>query len=351
MNIKEVVTITPKRPGSNTKLICRTKIGDKWFVLTDSFKILTDEQLNGRDHYGERVMEIPFNRVSRSFRFAFDLMTPEKPDPDSGIDIVEWKNKRNEESDRYNAAFNFFAKHMQIEVVGMKNPYLVGEPMYIMDFINHRSINNVLKNRKKNDVFNKVNSMDLQQKLNLALNYMPSLYGKRHSEIMDRLVDFEHGLLMQDAYIDEFLNNYDEKNLNVSMNTYMNKAIMMGLIEKRNNGLYIHGNEFIGVDEQAAIAHFNRDPESYNNYIVPRVNQSLKLPEDDLQIVIPDISKRIAAIKDNNKHTKMEPEVSKAKYEMLKQEAAMLGIKSIDKKTHKQLSDEVERVKRGLEEA
>ena len=332
----------------NTKLICRTRIGDKWFVLTDTYKLLTDDQMASREFSGEKVMEIPFNTVSRSFRFAFDLITPDKPEPDSGIDIVDWRNAKNAESDKYNAAFNFFAKHMQIEVVGIKNPYLIGEPMFIMDFLNHRSINNVLKARKKNEVFNRVNGMSLQQKLDLALNYMPSLYGKRHSEIMDQLVDFDKGLLMQEAYIDDFLEKYNPNNLSVSMNTYVNKAIQIGLITKSNNQYFIHGNEFVGTDVASIVGHFSKDPDTYNNFVIPKVNDAMKLPEDDLKIVIPDIGQRIAAVREEQKNKKQADGVNQAAYEQLKAEAKALGIKNVDQKSYKKLADEVEAIKRGM---
>lgn len=348
MNIKEVVSIAPKRPGTNTRLICRTKIGDRWFALTENYKLLTDEQLASPEFAGERVMEIPFDRVRRNFRFAFDIYVEQAPRKGEEVDIVEHRNYRIAEADKYNAAFNFFAKHMQIEVVGMKNPYLIGEPMYIMDFTNHRSINSVLKSRKKAEVFNRVNAMDIQQKLDLALNYMPSLYGKRHSEIMEKLVDFDSGLLMQDAYIDEFLTKYDPKNLTVSMNTYINKAIQTGIIEKRNGGMYIHGNEFVGSDEQSAMAHFNRDPETYNNFIVAKVNQMMKLPEDDLQIDIPDTARRISVMREfrANQQYKDGPEFQ-AKLAQAVAEAKALGIKNAHNKPYNSLLDEIEQIKQG----
>lgn len=346
MNIKEVVTIAPKRAGSTTQLMCCTKIGNDWFVLTKRWKIILKDQLGQGPYKSDEMMVIPFTKQQNSWRFAFDLY-PERDKPKGDdIDEIEWRTEREAETDKYTAAFEFFAKHMQIQVTGMRNPFLKGEPMYIMDFVNHRSINTCLSNDKKVAVYNKVNAMSLQEKLNLALYFMPSLYGKRHSEIKNELINLERGLLLSEAFIEQAL-SYDEKDMTVAMKTYVNKAIQMNIISQGQNGYYLLGKDFVGTNELEAVGHFLRDPNSYNNVVVPQVNKMQKLPEDDLVFVQEDLAKRLAVIRDYEKNKESDRGEWQAKYAKTIAEAKAMGIKNADNKTYTTLMDEMERIKRG----
>lgn len=348
MTIKEQVTIAPKRAGQNTKLLCKTRIGREWFILTKNWKIITNDQLGKGEFANEEMMEITFSRSRGSFRFAFDLHPErDKPEDKSHIDDMQWRLDRSLESDKHNAAFNFFAKHMQVEVAGMKNPHLIGEPMFIMDFVNHRTVNNCIKSDKKVAVYNKVNAMSLQDKMNLALYFMPALYGKRHSELKDKLINLETGLLMEEAMIEQVL-EYDPKNITVAMRTYVNKAIQMGIITSGANGFYMQGNNFIGTDEHEAMGYFLKDPASYNNVIVPAVNKLNKLPDDDLVFVQEDLTERLATIADYERNKGQDASTFMAELKRTQEEAKHLGIKNVMAKKLISLQDEIDQIKRGV---
>jgi len=348
MVVKEVVTIFPARVGQTTKLICRTRIGNQWFVLTKNWKILTDEQFGKGKYANEEIMEISFSRQRSTYSFAFDLH-PERENP-AGDDVedMKWTIERALETDKHNAAFNFFAKHMQVNPIGMTNPNLLGEPMFKMVFVNHQTVNECIKSDKKVQVYNKVSAMNLQDKLNLALYFMPSLYGKRHSEIKNALINLESGLLLTDAYLDEVI-AYDPFNTTVAMRTYVNKAIQMGILTSGANGYYMQGNVYVGADEMAIMGYYLKDPASYNNVIVPAVNKMVKLPEDDLVFLHEDLTERLRVTQDfeKNKGDGVNRELWLTKLTQTQEEAKMLGIKNVMQKTYTSLAHEIDSVKRG----
>jgi hypothetical protein len=348
MIVKEQVTIAPKRAGQTTKLSAKTRIGNKWFVLTKNWKVVPDEQFGKGEFEHEEMMDISFSRARGSFRFAFDLAPErEKPEEKSDIDDMVWRNERSLETDKHNAAFNFFAKHMQIQVVGMDNPHLIGEAMFIMDFVNHRTVNNCIKSDKKVAVYNKVNAMSMQEKMNLALYFMPNLYGKRHSEIKDKLINLETGLLMQDSMVELAL-NYDPTNTTVSMRTYVNKAIQMGILTSGANGFYMQGNIYVGANEHDVMGYFLQDPASYNNVIVPAVNKLSKLPEDDLLFTNEDLGKRLNTIADYQRNKAQDPNKFLTDLKIAQEEAERYGIKNVYNKKYATLLDEIDQMKRGV---
>lgn len=347
MIIKEQVTIAPKRAGQNTKLLCKTRIGNKWFVLTKNWKILDNDQFGKGIYANEEMMEISFSRARGSFRFAFDHFPErEKPEDKSKMDDLAWRNERELESDKRAAAFNFFAKHMQVQVVGMDNPYTIGEPMFIMDFVNQRTVNNCIKTDKKVAVYNKVSAMSLQEKLNLALYFMPTLYGKRHSEIKDKLLNWETGYLLSDAMIEQVL-AYDETNQTVAMRTYVNKAIQMNILTSGANGFYMQGNNYVGANEHEIMGYFLKDPASYNNVIVPAVNAAVKRPEDDLVFVSEDLTERLTIIADYERNKTISQSEYIVELRRVQQEALQLGIKNAMQKKLITLKDEIDQIKRG----
>ena len=348
MNIKELVTISPNTAGQNTRLSCETRIGSEWFVLTKNWKMIRKEQLGEGPYAKEEIMTIPFSRSQGVFRFAFDLFPEREMPKGDDIDEIEWKQHRQAETDKHTAAFQFFAKHMQMKVVGMKNPHLIGQPMFVMNFVNHHSINTCIAHDKKVQVYNKVNEMSLQEKLNLALYFQPSLYGKRHSEIKNALINLQTGLLLKEEYLDQAL-NYDAKNVTVAMGTYVNKAIQMDLLKSPNGqaGYFLPGNVYVGANDKEVLGYFLKDPASYNNVIVPRVNQLEKLPEDDLQFVQEDLGKRLSAMADFQKHKHMAPAQWDAKLTAAKAEAEALGVRNIDGKNYTTIMDEIDKIKRG----
>lgn len=348
MNIKEVVSIFPKRTGSTTKLTCTTQIGNKWFILSTDWKILPLDMMGKPENLGKKVMVIDFSRQKGSYRFTFDMFPQREKPTDSHIDKLAWQNERELETDKHAAAFNFFAKHMQVEVIGMKNPYLKGEAMFVMDFVNHRTINNCLNSDKKVAVYNKVNSMSFQEKMNMALFFQPNLYGKRHSEIKNELINWESGLLLQEAYIDEAL-KYNDKETTTAMRTYVNKAIQIGVLLQVPNGFAMkQGNVFVGQNEVEIMGYFLKDPASYNNVIVPSVNANNHLPEDDLVFVDHDLAKRLRVVGEYEASKETDRLEYLTKFQMMEAEAEALGVKNVNNKSFVTISDEVDRIKRGV---
>lgn len=346
MIVKELVTISPKKAGQNTKLTCATNIAGKRFVLTQNWKMILESQLGKGEFVNEKIMEIPFSRANNVFRFAFDLYPErEKPKEKDHVDDKAWANERELEKDKYNAAFQFFAKHQQVQVVGMVNKFLKGEPMFVMNFVNHVSVNNCNTNDKIVKAYQKVSDMTLQEKRDLALYFMPSLYGKRHSEIKDKLTNLETGLLMKQPYLDDLL-AYDPKNTTVAMHTYVNKAIQMDILNRVGNGYNLLGN-YVGAETPEIVGYFLKDPASYNNVLVKQVNEREKMPEDDLIFRDEDLAKRLAAVTEYQRNKDMAPGEWTAQLEQTRAEAKAMGIMNVEGKTYTKLKEEMARTLRG----
>lgn len=306
--MKEKLRITSKL--QNTEFAAQTIINGTWYVLTENFVMTTSAEFESNPQFrSENILTIKFTPQNKTWEFEYD--TEDKPlpprpkfnedDPNSYEEMQAYEDLReyNEMNRRKRIAVReFFSRHMQLEHgTDFQNGHAPStEPIGIVEIVTQKSRLMHLADRKKAMVFSVVDEMSWQEQYDLALYYAPELAGKRRSEVLHGLIGLKGigtkeshlgGKLWQKAtngrmtLADDFLNNY-KNNHTVVVKIYVNKAIALGILVKTTNGLYLHGNIFVGRDSDDAVVYFAKDIDSYVNVIQPEVNRLSNLPEDDM---------------------------------------------------------------------
>jgi hypothetical protein len=301
--MKEKLRITSKL--QNTDFTAQTIINGTWYVLTENFVMTTSAEFESNPQFrNENVLSIKFTPLNKTWEFEYD--TEDKPlpprpkfnedDPNSYEEMQAYEDLReyNEMNRRKRIAVReFFSRHMQLEHgTDFQNGHAPStEPIGIVEIVTQRSRLMHLADRKKAMVFSAVDSMSWQEQYDLALYYAPELAGKRRSEVLHGLIGtkeshlggklWQKGINGRMTLADDFLSNY-KNNQTVVVKIYVNKAIALGILVKTTNGLYLHGNTFVGRDADDAVVYFAKDIDSYVNVIQPEVNRMSNLPEDDM---------------------------------------------------------------------
>jgi len=343
-DILEVLTIRPKQSGITTVLSGQTRIGNKWFALTKNFLILTLDELRSPEYVGEEKLDIQFNGSGKkTYRLAFypnrkyEIPKNGTNEQKKRVELEALENERKQK-----AATEFFALHMQIKPEGQENPYLTSED-FLMEFQNQKSINNSLDNDQKFLAYTKIKKMNKQERYNVALYYKPDLVVSRHSEVMVQLADYNTGILMNGPLRDDFLNDYDNNPL-VTIQTYVNKAVQLGILRDDKDLGIFHGSSFIGANpKEAALVYMQTERDTYDNIIVKEVNQKIEMPEDDLVQGSTTVSERLSVKTESDEITGAEKTVYAAKMDRMYKEADSFGIKNFKNMSEKKLTEAIEK--------
>lgn len=297
--MKQTIRITSNY--LETTLAARTTIGGVERVLTKDWFILTSEA-HATDPVlkTKPLMDQEFTAQRQWFEYSYDTKDPVVP-PKPKIDATSEEhqiyneavaafelNKRKRDATR-----EFWGKHRQIKhLSNLRNGFVPDlMPVATLEVTSQTELNNHIKDKNYVEVFNRVTDFTDQELLDCCLYYKPVLYGKTKGQMLHGLLSLAHigtdkhhfaGALFQDGVTEDFLNNYDPSNPTIAMKIYVEKAIMMKIIQPTTGGFALPNGTFIGSNSTEAVVFFNSDQQSYTNIIQPQVNAMSKLPEDDM---------------------------------------------------------------------
>lgn len=296
------------------RLICQTRIGDTYFVLTDRNRMMPLQEFAILTDKSEKIKEIQFTPTNKEYRIEFFLKDPERKQPaeaDKKWDMVQignWQRAKDledreimENANIRTSVFQFFGRHEQIkQLQPFGNGHVPTSEEFEIDFISQKGRIFNLIDRKRIKAANLVNEMSVAELINVAMFYAPHLHGRRPSEIRNGLVGLRGiamgskeangqnvaepcGVLMSEPNLTDFLEKYKPNGSN-AVKIYVNKGIELGIISKSHSGYFIHdGATHAGNTPDDVIQYMTRYPDEYLNWLQPSVNKRENLPADDCE--------------------------------------------------------------------
>ena len=304
---------------TNTVLYGKTLIDGQWQILTEDFQQMSLYEFeNNVEHRNKKLFTFNFSESSRNFDYTY--YTKERPlipkpdlkdlkteaDHDRYAEIVR-TNQTIEAENLINrrkrlATMNFFGRHMQIQQkTSLGNGHFcTSQPIAEIEILTQVAKHNYQNDLKVAKAFIKVASMEWRKQYDAAIYYIPSVFGMRQSEVLNKFIGLKGrgtkeaylgGALWQGNNLNDFLTNYDN-NPTVVMKIYVSKAIQSKLLSQTRDGIYMNGSTFVGRTIDEAVVYFSGDMKSYTNYIQPEVDKICGLPEEDLkeEIIVPEFS-------------------------------------------------------------
>lgn len=378
MQQKELVLIRPIY-GDNVyakgprRLTCQTSIGGQYFVLTESWKMMTlFEFASLPPSSGERIMEIPFTSTMKEFRIEFFLKDPERKYPievdkklspeqqgDMARKILEETNIIAANRWKRDAVFNFFGRHQQIrQCQPFGNDHTPSSEEFEIDFISQKGRILNLIDRKRIKVASMINEMPARELKNVVMLYAPHLHARRVGEMRNGLAGLRGialkpgessaepcGVLLNEPLMSEFLDNY-KNDQSTLLKIYVNKGIQYKVIDKTTKGYTIHnGGSNIGNDVSAAVNYFSINQDEFVNYLQPEVDRLDEVPIDDTaEWDIPNVASIIFNKQKGKTRYEDEKAQSKAITAAILEEAKRLGIKYPNRYSEEELQAEIIRV-------
>jgi hypothetical protein len=323
----------------NTEIEMRTKIANRWEVLTERYDQISVQEYETNPLYkGVKVLKMEFSTTQPFWDMEFDTDDLPIAKLDEANGISDYHVRQSKDASELNrkkriAAREFFTKHWQLE---NRTPYQNGHkppgtPAGYVELLTQKARQYHISDRLKSQVFAKVDALSWQEQYDLMLYYKPSLAGSRRSEVLQGLIGLKGigtaeavkgGVLWHGNNAEDYLNNY-ENNPTVVMKIYVNKAAALGILEKGNGGLYMKGGTFVGATPDDAVQYFSKDLESYTNIIQSEVNKLSNLPDDDMGDLPPAEAKSRKFDKDYDRE--MDTAAFKEEYKRLCQRVEAAG--------------------------
>ncbi len=375
---KELVLIRPIYPEyvnvkGPRRLICQTRIGNTYFVLTDRWRMMPLNEFAALTDKSEKIKEIQFTPTNKEFRIEFFLKDPERLQPeeaDKKWDIArigEWQRAKDLE-DRVimenaairTAVFHFFGRHEQIkQLQPFGNAHVPSSEEFEIDFISQKGRIYNLIDRKRIKAANLINEMSVSELIDCAMFYAPHLHGRRPSEIRNGLVGLRGismgtkeangqniaepcGVLMSEPNLTDFLERYKPNGSN-AVKIYVNKGIELKIISKTSTGYYINdGATCVGNEPDDVIQYMTRNVDEYLNWLQPQVNKLENLPEDDCeQWDVADVASIMESTASRKKKHENLVMGSKNARQLREEEASRLGVKYANRLDDKKLDEAI----------
>ena len=226
--------------------IDETSTGGSMWAVTKDFGLIKTESR-------EKCWRIRFDNLKRLEVIKFD---DSRIDSSKGNFSIRDKN--------ISEAIVKLKRHHQTRVEGEKNPYIKGNVFFVLEHASKTSTRDAELNLKRNKVFNKFNEMTLSQKADCAYYYGQNA-NLRHSELLNLMVDFKNGWLMRNSdfipgytFIEHFLDRYEPDAVGEQkIRMVINKAIITGVIKKRQDGFYLD-DEKVAIKNEGEQALFEK---------------------------------------------------------------------------------------------
>ena len=158
-------------------------------------------------------------------------------------------------------------KHPQVKCDHIPNKVLQTE-MFELINITRSILTNYDKLLLKNEIYNKVLPMSIEQLEHLVYTFGGTPTGKIREEIIMELLNYETGLLMLNP--NKFLSSLNNNDEDIRGN--VNKAIELKVIEKKDL-LYYLNDQVIGHSSDECILYFKNNPQVYDKYILPKIGE------------------------------------------------------------------------------
>jgi hypothetical protein len=182
--------------------------------------------------------------------------------------FIEWKEENGEPKTEYDkkkkACAEFIGKHEQVRTLfGEPNANLRGEALYTLEWEGLKNTFVADNNDKKFEVYAKMRNMIPNEKRDCAFYYGINATGLKHSELINRLGDFESGILHNTkvkegemiSTRDHFLTLYG-KDVMHEVKLLTEKCKKYNLLTKNEKGFWFN-EEFIGTTDANIYEYIN----------------------------------------------------------------------------------------------
>lgn len=203
--------------------------------------------------------------------------------------FIQWDEKSDKAHDRNRA---LAVKHLAYQakmkpLFGEPNSNAIGDPFFTIE---HEGMKNTFfadMHDKKFAIYEKFRPMHPSEKRDCAFYYNVNASGMKHSELIDKMVGFESGKLMQPKVMvdgmpimDHFLTKYGQEHITV-VKMIAEKALVYGQITKNDKGIYIN-QEFIGTTIENVYDYLTKNKE-VQKFLASQVASLDKTVEDDME--------------------------------------------------------------------
>lgn len=289
--------------------------------------------------------------ITQQFEVYFGEVNPARPcwrirfDQERTSYFIEWKEvngepKTDQDKQRKSAA-EWLSQHEKVKpLFGKPNTNILGEPTFSLEWEGMRNTSVADANDLKFEVYAKMRKMSAEEKRDCAFFYGINASTLLHSQLINRLGDFENGILMSDVVRDgekispreHFLTLYGKESF-TDVKLLTKKCLIYNLITSDNKG-YWFNQEFIGITLENIYEYMNANS-GVTDLLKREVAKKENPVEDDMAAEVKKNSAKESGFTPKAPVDKVEPtpeelrqqDIANEELTNLKEKAKGLGIK------------------------
>jgi hypothetical protein len=174
-----------------------------------------------------------------------------------------------------NAVDVFWSNHPLTLVNGKRHANSLPKVLFDVEVQTTKIMNAAKDLKSKGMVFNRINSMTLAEKRDVAYYYGESPKGKSDLDLLTLLADFNAGICMGEN-MESFLQIWSKPNEDTQRQVIIRKALDLNIIYNKADGEknnYYHGTTFIGTAFNDIVSYCTREENVYKNHILREVQE------------------------------------------------------------------------------
>lgn len=206
------------------------------------------------------IKTVNFDKNNRQIVYTYESDITKQTEKDKAIiDAIE----------------NFWKRHPQVLNNGKPTDYTRNSPIFNIVNATDKSIEEVSIWRKKLAVFNKLNEMSYENKVNVCYYYGINPHNMTENSLLIKLGDFNNGVCVSDENIENFTRNFiKEEPTDKEYIINCRKAITLSLIEEttfEGRFSYYLGEIYLGPNFNDVVLYMKNNDSIYKDHILTRI--------------------------------------------------------------------------------